>query len=88
MIIRNLMPEDVGVFWELRLEVLREFPEAFGSSYEEELHKMETSRRERYLESMIFPQSIHFVVGAFEHDRLVGMVGLTGTDSTVDGNEQ
>ncbi len=54
MIIRNLAPEDVDVFWELRLEALRGFPEAFGSSYEEELHKMETSRRERYLESMIF----------------------------------
>ena len=80
MIIRKLRPEDVDVFWELRLEALRGFPEAFGSSYEEELHKTAHSRRERYLKSMINPQPIHFVLGAFDEERLVGMVGFRQED--------
>lgn len=80
MIIRNLRPEDMDAFWTLRLEALRGYPEAFGSSYEEELHKSTQSREKRYLESMISPGSIHFIVGAFDDDRLVGMVGFRQED--------
>jgi ribosomal protein S18 acetylase RimI-like enzyme len=76
MIIRRMKTEDMHAFWELRLQALRGYPEAFGSSYEEELHKSETSRQERFLGDYISPEETHFVLGAFHHEKLVGMVGF------------
>lgn len=37
MEIRKLTPEDAALYRTIRLEALRSHPEAFGSSYEEEL---------------------------------------------------
>lgn len=76
MVIRKLTPKDMEAFWELRFQALRGFPEAFGSSYEEEIHKSEVSRKDRFLNTYIFPEPISFVLGAFDGDKLVGMVGF------------
>lgn len=76
MLIRKLKPEDMASFWTLRLQALRGYPEAFGSSYEEELHKSEASRVERYMNTYIVPAPSSFVLGAFEDGDLVGMVGF------------
>ncbi|GKU81501.1 hypothetical protein NCCP28_08970 [Niallia sp. NCCP-28] len=38
MEIRILHTEDASVYQDIRLEALKNHPEAFGSSYEEEVH--------------------------------------------------
>ncbi|MBC7378786.1 MAG: GNAT family N-acetyltransferase [Burkholderiaceae bacterium] len=71
MQIRRLQPSDASAYRELRLRALREHPEAFTSSFEEEAEKpVETSKR-RLAES-----TGNKFWGAFLDDALVGMVGL------------
>jgi GNAT superfamily N-acetyltransferase len=74
-IIRNLMPEDAPAFRELRLEALASSPEAFGSSYEEEVHlPIETIR------SRIPISGPNAIFGAFAGEHLVGMAGFAVYD--------
>ncbi|WP_409298748.1 N-acetyltransferase family protein [Peribacillus sp. SCS-26] len=70
MEIKRLVKEDAGIYKPLRLEALKNSPEAFGSSYEEEkdLGLEVTERR--------FSQENSFTFGAFEENRLIGTVSL------------
>lgn len=71
MLIRRLTPVDATVFQQLRLESLRESPEAFGSSYEEEAGQALSA-----IEARLNPKIDRGVFGAFVGDRLMGLVGL------------
>lgn len=68
MEIRRLLAEDAEIYQTIRLESLKLHPEAFGSSYEEE---MEASV-DKYRESL--PKVYTF--GAFENGSLIGVVTL------------
>jgi len=70
MPIRQLTDADVEIYRALRLTCLRESPHAFTNSYEE--------FSQRTLESIAqqFRSHENFTLGAFEDDRLVGMVGF------------
>ena len=76
IVIRQLLVDDAGPYRALRLRALREFPQAFTSSHEEESSKpLEWS--ERRLEPDA--QRPHDVfMGAFESDDLCAMAGLQG----------
>jgi RimJ/RimL family protein N-acetyltransferase len=71
MIVRTLKPPDAVSFVALRLEGLREFPEAFASSYEEEAA---TPLPE--VEARLQPNADRAVIGAFEESFLLGVVGV------------
>jgi ribosomal protein S18 acetylase RimI-like enzyme len=70
MEIRKLGPKDASAYKELRLEALRNHPEAFSSSYEEEkeypLERTASRFNDRY----------SFTFGAFADKRLIGVVSL------------
>ena len=71
--IRQLTPADAAAFQALRLRSLRESPEAFGSSYDEEVSRPLTAVAER-LEATRTPTA-KVVFGAFTNGALVGVVG-------------
>lgn len=76
MIIRNFIEEDAHNYWELRLRALKECPEAFGASYEEEKDKPIAAVRQRLKENSEAVDS-QFILGCFDDSKqLVGMVGL------------
>lgn len=69
--IRRLTPEDAQAFRALRLEALATSPEAFGSSYEEEVGlPLETIR------SRLSGSGPNAVFGAFAGEELVGLAGF------------
>ena len=72
-IIRTLLPSEAAAFWSLRLRALREHPDCFASSPEEEENVPLDVVRAR-LDSQ--SPSTNLVLGAFVGDRLVGMTGL------------
>lgn len=71
MLIRRLGPDDAAAYRELRLRALREHPEAFTSSWEEDSAKPAEASRQRLA-------SAHTAFwGAFDGaGTLLGMVGL------------
>lgn len=69
--IRTLNPEDASEYRELRLRALREHPEAFATSYDEELERSLAEAAGRLTAG---PEQL--TLGAFDHDRLVGMATL------------
>ncbi|AKM29548.1 hypothetical protein AB870_04455 [Pandoraea faecigallinarum] len=71
MDIRRLVPTDALAFQALRLAGLQRHPEAFGSSYEEE-KDWPLERVREWLTAR--PDA--GVFGAFENERLVGVLGL------------
>lgn len=73
--IRKLESTDAKEFQRLRLFALQSNPTSFGSSYEEEVKKSL-----EHFEGFIEPQSERVFWGAFEDDRLIGMVGLGRED--------
>jgi len=72
LVFRKLEPGDSAAYRELRLECLRAHPLTFGSLPEEE-GAMATLPFEAAIERASVDASI---VGAFEGDRLVGIVGM------------
>ncbi len=70
MHIRQLHDTDVEIYRVLRLDSLRESPHAFTNSYEE------FSQRANESIAQQFRSHENFTLGAFEEDRLVGMVGF------------
>lgn len=79
MDIRLLTEADVVTFWALRLRALREEPEAFGSSYEEQRERPLEVARQRLRPADAEDGS--FVLGAFaSNGSLAGMVGVRRED--------
>lgn len=68
-----LRPTEAAVFWALRLRSLREHPEAYASSVEDEENVPLDVVRAR-LEGQS-PES-NLILGAFVAERLVGLVGI------------
>ncbi|HYF81572.1 MAG TPA: GNAT family N-acetyltransferase [Clostridia bacterium] len=76
MYIRQFKQEDASEYWALRLRALKECPESFGASYEEEKDKPLSSIAQRLKESFQATDS-EFILGCFDdEDRLIGIVGL------------
>lgn len=66
--IRRLNEKDLESYQDIRLEALKEAPDAFTASYEEEARQNEDFFLGRFRDSMIF--------GCFQDAELVGMVGV------------
>jgi RimJ/RimL family protein N-acetyltransferase len=75
MEIRQLTDADALTYHELRLRGLREHPEAFTSSFEEESIKPLGWAQARLAHSA--EASYNFVLGAFSDARLIGIVGVS-----------
>lgn len=73
MVIRVLTRGDAEVFWPLRLRALREHPEAFGQSFDEQRDTPISTVVERFDTNWATPHS--FLLGAFADDRLIGSIG-------------
>ncbi|MEH7095337.1 GNAT family N-acetyltransferase [Neobacillus vireti] len=72
MEIRLLTPADARNYWTLRLEALKNHPEAFLASYEESVTKenaVEQTAQNLTAEG-------NFTFGAFDQDKLIGVVTL------------
>lgn len=72
--IRPLTEADAAIWRELRVRMLREHPDVFGSSYEEAVTWPVERFAARLREAHGAPDS--FLLGAFEDGRLVGSCGL------------
>lgn len=70
MEIRQLTSSDAEQYWALRLEALKQNPEAFSSSYEEAI------TRENPIDQVIRNFQDSYTFGAFENNKLIGMVTL------------
>jgi ribosomal protein S18 acetylase RimI-like enzyme len=70
--IRLLAPGDAAMFRDVRLEALRQNPEAFASTFEQEKNKPPSWFQERISQADIF--------GAFIEDELLGIVGFRAQD--------
>lgn len=68
--VRRLRADEAETFWALRLRGLKEHPESFGASYEEDA----ALPMERVRARLEGPSQL--VLGAFDGERLVGVVGL------------
>ena len=69
--VRSLTPSDAQAFRDLRLEALKSSPEAFGSSYEEEV-----SLPLEAIEARIPAAGPNAIFGAFAGESLIGMAGF------------
>jgi ribosomal protein S18 acetylase RimI-like enzyme len=72
MPVRILTSADAVAFRELRLRALKEHPEAFTSSYEEDVRKPLSATEQR-----LAPESGSVFWGAFVDDAMRGMIGMT-----------
>ena len=72
MEIRLLTPDDAEVYWEMRLEALKNHPEAFATSYEEALQRKNPIEE---IASRLKGEG-DFTFGAFQDNVLIGSVTL------------
>jgi ribosomal protein S18 acetylase RimI-like enzyme len=75
MEVRPLAEADAPEYRELRLQALREHPDAFTSSYEEDRLKPLAWARSRVVPSAEAPHD--FVLGAFAEGKLIGILGMS-----------
>lgn len=70
--IKNITPDEAEDYWSLRLEALRNNPEAFGATYEESVGiSIET------VQSRIGSSIENYILGAYtESNSIVGMIGF------------
>jgi len=72
IIIRKLQPHESPFYREIRLTCLKNAPEYFGSTYEEEILSPKLK-----FETFIENDSLgHFIFGAFDDENLIGIVGF------------
>jgi ribosomal protein S18 acetylase RimI-like enzyme len=62
--IRRLGPADAGDYWRLRLEGLRDHPDAFGSDYEDARQRSPDQVRQEFAVRALGPERL--VLGAFD----------------------
>ncbi len=74
MEIRELTEADTSAYLALRLRALRDHPDAFGMSYDEEAGRPFEQAVDRLRETAVSPND--FILGAFEDAVLVGMIGF------------
>ncbi len=76
MRVERLNEQHTQLFRDMRLQAFRDAPEAFGSSYEEELELSEDQFIEKYA-ALFIPRDDAFILGAFDEvDRLIGVAGF------------
>lgn len=68
--LRRLRSADASAFKEIRLRALREHPEAFGASWEEEQDQPDSRIAERL-------ESGHVIGGISEEGKMVGTIGIS-----------
>jgi len=71
VVIRSLTPKDADAFRLLRLKALTEHPDSFGASAEEFAEKSLEQ-----IENRLKPLGDDFVLGAWDQEQLIGMVGM------------
>jgi len=70
--VRVLQPDDAAAFQAVRLRSLKEHPEAFGSSYEEEV-----DRPQEQIAKLLNESSDNALFGAFDDgQQLIGIVNI------------
>ena len=82
--VRPLGLDEFEAWRTLRLRALREHPDAFGASYEDEAANGSASRRQRFEASARGEGSAIF--GAFDGDALVGIGGVIRSDGRKDAH--
>ncbi len=79
MSIRKLTSDDLAAFRDIRLDMCREHPEAFGQTPEEVTETPDEKLREWIGPSHDFPQM--FILGFFEEERLLATAAFKREDS-------
>jgi ribosomal protein S18 acetylase RimI-like enzyme len=72
IIIRKLQSHESSIYREIRLACLKNVPEHFGSTYEEEV-KIQKLKFETHIEN---ESHDHFMFGAFDDKKLIGLAGF------------
>jgi RimJ/RimL family protein N-acetyltransferase len=77
MEIKLLTPADASSYWELRLEALQLSPEAFASSYEDAIQRINPIEQ---VENNLRTEG-NYTFGAFDQNKLIGVVTLVQENS-------
>lgn len=69
---RKIRPSEKKLYRAIRLESLKNHPNAFGSTYEEQVNRKELSF-EKHIEEQ---SKNRFIIGAFDKRKIVGICGI------------